>query len=122
MASERDEAKSEIVRRDDSDAELETTLRSASHYQLEITKEKNRHEEAKRDKDLGFFGRVLGGEKTAPSVIAMFVVFIGFAVAIGSLVAAGYQPDSSEFWSKQAERGLGVASAALAYIFGKGST
>lgn len=55
MASERDTAKNDIVKRDSSDAELETTLSAANQYQLEITKEQNRHEEAKRDKELGFF-------------------------------------------------------------------
>lgn len=73
-------------------------------------------------KSLVFFGRLLGGEKTAPTVVAMFVVLIGFGVAIGALVAAGYDPAHADFWSKQAERGFGVGSAALAYIFGKGSS
>lgn len=122
MASERDQAKSDIVRRDSSDAELETTLGAANQYQLEITKEQNRHEEAKRDKELGFFGRMLGGEKTAPTVVAMFVVFIGFGVAIGALIAAGLNAAQADFWSKQSERGFGVGSAALAYIFGKSSS
>lgn len=121
MASDRDQAKSDITRRDESDAELESTLGSANRLQLELNKEQNRHEEAKRDKDLGFFGKLIGGEKTAPIVVAMLVVMIGFSLAIGCLVMAGVQSDASEFWSKQAERGIGVGTAALAYIFGKGS-
>ncbi|MBZ6382603.1 hypothetical protein [Sphingomonas sanguinis] len=121
MASDRDEAKSHIIRRDARDAELDTTLGAANQYQLEITREQNRHEEAKRDKELGVFGKLLGGEKTAPVVVAMIVVLIGFFVAIGSLIVAICQPENAEFWSKQAERGFGVGSAALAYIFGKGS-
>ncbi|RYF30033.1 MAG: hypothetical protein EOO38_32735, partial [Cytophagaceae bacterium] len=85
MASERDEAKSHIVRRDESDPELESAFGAASRFQLEINREQNRHEEAKRDKELGIFGKLLGGEKTAPTVVAMIVVLIGFGVAIGWL-------------------------------------
>lgn len=122
MASDREQAKGEIVRRDENDAELDNALGAASRLQLELNKENNRHEEAKRDKELGFFGRLIGGEKTAPVVVAMIVVLIGFGLAVGCLIMAGNQPSSAEFWAKQAERGIGVGSAALAYIFGKGAS
>lgn len=121
MVSERDQAKSDIVKRDADDPELTSALSAGNRFQLEINKEQNRHEEAKRDQELGFFGKWLGGEKTAPVVVAMFVVLIGFLVGIGCLIEAARQPSNAEFWSKQAERGFGLGAAALAYIFGKGS-
>jgi hypothetical protein len=121
MASDRDEAKGQIVKRESGDAELDSTLGAANLFQLELTREQNRHEEVKRDKDLGFFGRVIGGEKTAPVVVAMLVVVIAFTVAVGCLVMAATQTQQAEFWAKQAERAFGLGSAAVAYIFGKGS-
>ncbi|MEH3035266.1 MAG: hypothetical protein PGN23_02045 [Sphingomonas adhaesiva] len=121
MASDRDEAKGQIVRRESDDAELDSALGAASRLQLELAREQNRHEEAKRDKDLGFFGKLIGGEKTAPVVVAMLVVVIAFAAAIGCLIMAAVQASQAEFWAKQAERAFGLGSAAVAYIFGKGS-
>lgn len=122
MVSDREEAKSQIVRRDAGDAELDSALSEANRFQLELAREQNRHEEAKRDKELGFFGRILGGEKIAPTVVAMAATFIGFSVGIGCLCMAGFQHENAEFWSKQAERGFGLGSAALAYIFGRSSS
>lgn len=122
MASDRDEAKGQIIKRESDDAELDSALGAANRLQLELTREQNRHEEAKRDKDLGFFGKLLGGEKTAPVVVAMLVVVIAFMTAIGCLIMAAYQTQQAEFWAKQAERAFGLGSAAVAYIFGKGSS
>lgn len=122
MASDRDNAKREIVARDGSDPELDSLIGSAHQLQLELAREANRHDEAKRKQDLGAFGKLLGGEKSAPTVVAMIVVIIGLGMAIGCLIMAGYQPEKAEFWSKQVERGIAIGSAALAYIFGKGSS
>lgn len=121
MASEREKAKSAITVREQDDPELGAALHEGQNYQLEMIRENNRHSEAMRGHDLGFFGRILGGENTAPTVIAALVVLLGFATFVACLFAASQYSDQAEFWAKQGERGLGVGAAALAYLFGKGS-
>jgi hypothetical protein len=117
----REDAKGAIIRREKEDPELDEVISTAHHFQLQLAKETNRHNEAMRRAELGFFGRILGGEATAPFVIATLVVFLGFLVAACSWFMAAWEPSQAEFWAKQAERGITIASAAVAYIFGRGS-
>lgn len=121
MESDREKAKSAIVAREKDDPELGAALHEGKNLQLEILKETNRHDEAMRGHELGFFGRILGGESTAPTVIAALVVLLGFVTFVACLYAASQYPDHADFWAKQGERGLGVGAAALAYLFGRGS-
>jgi hypothetical protein len=117
----REDAKGAIIQRDNDDPELDAVLSSAHHLQLHLIKETNRHSEAMRKTELGFFGRIIGGEATAPFVVATFVVFLGFLAAASSWFMAAWEPNQAEFWAKQAERGISVASAAVAFIFVRGS-
>lgn len=122
MASDpRDIAKRSIVVKDDEDSELESAFSQGRDLSLEILKENNRHSADMLHKELGAFGRIIGGEATAPTVSALIVVGFGSVAAVGCWVAAAHLPDQAEFWAKQAERCLGLGSAALAFIFGKGS-
>jgi len=61
----REDAKGAIIQRDNDDPELDAVLSSAHHLQLHLIKETNRHSEAMRKTELGFFGRIIGGEATA---------------------------------------------------------
>jgi len=121
MASEREDAKKAIIARERDDPELADVLTGGHRFQLELARETNRHQEAMRAKDLGSFGWLMGGENTAPFTVALVVVMFGIVAAIGCWVAAWNAPTSAEFWAKQAERGIAVSSAALAFIFGRGS-
>lgn len=121
MASEREVAKGAITERDDIDPELKEALSQASGFQLDVTKENNRHREHQRAQELGLIGKLIGGEQNAPGAVALFVVLVGYLSAIGCMVAAGIDHDQAAFWSQQVERGFGVGSAALAYLFGKGT-
>ncbi len=94
------------------------TLDEAKH-QLEIAKESNAHAKAMYLAELGLFGRLIGGEKTAPVLIAGFAVAAGLLVVIFSAYMASQHPGSEEFWSKLLERGFAFAAAALAFIFGR---
>lgn len=123
MASERDAAKGAVVKVDSSDPELDDALAKAATHQLALKKEDNRHKEALRKQDLGFFGGWLGGEKSAPTAIASIATCVGLGAALYCLYAASDTVDSSiaGFWSTQSERAFAFATAALAFIFGKGS-
>jgi len=118
---DRDSAKNSISDRETSDPEMEYALNSASKFQLEIVKENNRHVEAKIAHDLGFFGRAFGGEKSAPTYVALVAMLLGLFGAGVSIYMAAHDADSIEFWGKQIERSIAFASAALAFIFGRGS-
>lgn len=122
MASDpRAAAKKAITARESDDPELEDALSDGRYLSLALVKENNRHASDMRSKELGYFGHLIGGETTAPTVVALFVVVVGFLGAIGCWIAAGFSPEQSDFWSKQSERGIAFGSASLAFIFGKGS-
>ncbi|HYP57344.1 MAG TPA: hypothetical protein VEQ35_03560 [Beijerinckia sp.] len=100
---------------------MEEVLNAASKFQLEIVKENNRHIEATIAHDLGFFGRAFGGEKSAPTHVALIAMLFGLAGAGVSFYMAAHDGTAVEFWGKQIERSVAFASTALAFIFGRGS-
>jgi len=126
MASDRSAAKKAIKQTSDDDPELDAAFSSAHDLQLRLTQESNRHEEAMRKTDIGFLGRAFGGEKSAPTYIALLVTLLGLGGAFYCwFQVAGAQGTPSgaemvEFWSKQVERALAFAAASVAYIFGRG--
>jgi homoserine acetyltransferase len=121
MASEREQAKSAITARTSEEPELEEKLSQAHalQHRLESDKEAHRHKEAMRAAELGWFGRILGGEATASLTVAFIVVCVGLFTAVGCLGMAAYAPSTGDFWAKQSERSIAVAMAALSFIFGK---
>lgn len=121
VSDPRQAAKRAITVRETDDPELDGALSDGRSLSLELVKENNRHASDMRSKELGYFGQIIGGETTAPTVVALFVVAVGFLGGVGCWVAAGFNPEQGGFWSTQAERGFAVGSAALAFIFGKGS-
>jgi hypothetical protein len=111
MVSERDEARGSIVAEEPIERNAGEAIKDARQleHELEQSKESNRHTEVKLDKRTEF----------APLAIASAVVLLGFIVFFCAMVAASWYGNHAEFWAKQGERGIGVATAALAYIFGK---
>jgi hypothetical protein len=85
MASERDEAiKAVLPGSTDQDESLIGVL-SEAESEAEKTKRlkiSNDHEVNMRRAELGWFGRLFGGEAHAPVVIAFMVVILGFFTAI----------------------------------------
>lgn len=115
---DRSTAKGAIVARDHSDPEMSRALEEAKHH-LEAARENNAHAKAMYMAELGFFGRLMGGEKTAPIVITGFAVAVGLLFVLVSAAMAAQNPEKEEFWGKMIERGLAFAAAALAFIFGR---
>lgn len=116
MALNRKQAKDAIKEKQPDDPELDAAIGEAQRLQLDLVKENNRH----REKMAGWLGIVFGGEASAPFHIALVFAVVcllgfGFCLYMASKGAA-----QAEFWAKQAERALAAASAALAYIFGRG--
>ena len=66
MATDRELAKQSITGTSETDPDFRKALSDAQSLQLELEKEKNRHNETMRSADLGAGGRLLGGEKSAP--------------------------------------------------------
>jgi hypothetical protein len=91
------------------DAETDLALKAADHA----------HAEKTQAAELGWLGKCLGGEKSAPTSIAFLAVLIGSFIALLSLgLAARF--DSPNFMNAF-ERSLAFVSACLAFIFGRGT-
>jgi hypothetical protein len=121
MASDRTDAKRAIVEAEQDDPRHDAVIGQAQNLQLDLLREKNRHAEQMRRTELGWFGRTFGGEKSAPSFIALFAMCVGFVLAgfcyYQTSVAVAEQV---QFWSSHAERSLAFSGAALGFIFGMG--
>lgn len=116
MASDREAAKGAVVKKDDEDPELDNALAAAAKLQLELKREENRHAEAMNKQNLGFVGQWVGDGKNLPTTAALVTILLAIFVAIGLYVAAYNQPQTTEVWTNNAERSLGIALAALAYV------
>jgi hypothetical protein len=110
-SSEREDAKKGIVRREREDPEFDTALTDASRYQLEVTKEKNRHAQETQKTNLGWFGRLAGGPGSAPVFIAAIVALISL---LGGLFCWNSNPDLGKTM-------IGLTASAMSYLFGRGS-
>lgn len=115
---DRESAKKSIASRQNTDAELDDALDSASSYSLLLEKEKNRHNEIMR----GQFSAFFGPKDIAPLAIASIALLFGFiAFAYCLFHSQDTTSATSDFWGRWAERTLGFSTSCLAYIFGKGS-
>jgi len=121
MASERDRAKNAIKRTDSTDPELNAALAEGTELQHLLMIEVNRHKETMRSVELGWIGRVLGGEANAPIAVATIVVVAGIVGASLSvwMASQSLRPESSEYWSKMVERFLALTISGLSFIFGR---
>ena len=120
MAPNRKAAKDSVVKKGDDDPELDDALVAAHKLQLGLTQENNRHAEAMRRHDLGFFGRAFGGERSAPTYIAAIGALLG-AIGTGITLLIG-TPAEAAGWTEQTEKLLAFTSTCLAFIFGRGTT
>ena len=119
---DREAAKAGIVEREGDDAELNEAMGKARNLQVKLAD--HRHAETMKDKDLGVFGRWLGGEKSAPitvasiALVASLLVFIGIHGTVAFAVL-----DSSKVTAliTAADKCLALATLALGYVCGKGS-
>lgn len=121
MGSDREAAKKAATNKEDDDPELTAALAAAKDHQLAIKKEDNRHAEQINQQNMGRLGTLVGDGKSVPTVAALSTIALGFLTAIGLYIAMVFDPENGEMYSTSAERSMGVAAAALAYLFGKGS-
>ncbi|MEZ5764896.1 MAG: hypothetical protein R3D69_11995 [Xanthobacteraceae bacterium] len=91
------------------DAETKLALQAADHA----------HAEKTQAAELGWLGKCLGGEKSAPTSIAFIAVIIGSIIAFISLCLAAGNKDPD--FLTAFERALAFVSASLAFIFGRGT-
>lgn len=117
----RTDAKNAMSDREDTDPEMDAKIAEGAKFQLDMIKENHRHAEATHKTDLGFLGKAFGGEKSAPTFVAMLAMIVGLVGAGAALGMAASNPETTEFWGTQVERAVAFASAALAFIFGRGS-
>jgi hypothetical protein len=134
MASERSKAKQDIVR-DSADAsepaELKILLADAQGMQHELAREGNRSKEAMRQMeltakadeqrtDLGVVGKFTGGKDNAPTAIALVAVICGICLTFLCFhyAAVSVVPQT---WTREADAAMAFTSAALSFIFGRGS-
>jgi hypothetical protein len=119
MASERSAAKASIQETEYTDPELSGALGAANQFQIALVKEQNRHVEAQTNAHLGWFGRLLGGESTAPTVIAAIAALLGFVFAGACLYLAATDTGNNQFYSEWSTRAFAITTTALGFIFGK---
>ena len=118
MATERETVKRSIVKQ--ADAPLPPAMDGAIDRgtELEILIQNHGHLERMQAANLGWFGKVLGGERNASIVIAFIVILLSMSIATGLWIAAAHS-QHPEFWSHEAQVAWSFAGAALAFIFGR---
>lgn len=123
MESDRQKAKGSIVSKKANDPDLDETLSSAENLQLQSKRAEYHHKEEMKSKDLGWLGSIFGGEKSAPTYIALLAMILGVFGAALCWYQASLIEDITvrEFWATQSERAIAFSSAALAFIFGRGT-
>lgn len=123
MLPDRSAAKAGILSKDPSDPELSEAMSRARG--LEATLAGHDHERQMRDKELGWVGRFIGGERNAPMTVAataLILSLIGFG-AIHWIVA--FTPLAAERIAaliSAADKCLALATLALGYVCGKSSS
>ena len=115
--NELSEAKAAILDPELTDPEYDYELSLAKDYELKLERERNRHKELMKDKELGVIGRILGGTNHAPFSVAVVSIFLGviasLIVGVVALIAGSQLTDA---WMA----GFTLASGALGYVFGQG--
>jgi hypothetical protein len=134
MASERLRAKQDIIVNSADEAEpseLKILLDDAQSIQHELAKEGNRNKEAMRQMELtakaaeqrtelGFIGKLTGGKDNAPVAIALVAVVCGIFLTFLCFHYAAYSA-APQTWTREGDAALAFTSAALSFIFGRGS-
>jgi hypothetical protein len=121
MEPSRIQAKKGIVKKDQTDTPFAEKQLAAHQMELEITKERNRHEKEMRSAALGFLGRFFGDGRNTQTFVALVAVFLGVTIFATCLIAAYRKPTESQFWSDAGLKALAFAGTSLGYLFGKAS-
>lgn len=95
---------------------LRDAMSSADVLKSELQQQK--HLQAMKTKERGWFGIVFGTESLAAIVIAAAVILMSFATAVG-FELLGARTHQTEFWSHEAQPVWAIVTAALGFIFGR---
>lgn len=79
------------------------------------------HAETMQKGELGWLGKCLGGEKSAPTSIAFVAICIGSLIAVSSLIGAIVNINPDFNFMSTFERSIAFVSACLAFVFGRGT-
>jgi hypothetical protein len=77
------------------------------------------HKQKMLETELGRVGRFLGGEKNAPTSVALIFGLLIATFCIGCLALAAYS--GNQWWGQMFDRGLAGIATIVAYVFGRGS-
>lgn len=120
-APNRTQAKKAVVTRDQADPELSEAISEGKSLQIALKREENSHAVKMRDRDLGQLGKYIGDGTHLPTFVAAGVVVIAFLLGFLCLLIAWQAPTSAAFWGARFDQLVGLAGAAMAYIFGAAS-
>lgn len=121
MEPSRVQAKKGIVKKDQTGIPFTERQLAGHQMELDITKERNRHEKDMRNAELGFLGKFFGDGRNTQTFVALVAVFLGVLIFATCLVAAYRKPTEAQFWSDAGLKALAFAGTSIGYLFGKGS-
>ncbi|GLH28954.1 hypothetical protein WSS15_16040 [Acetobacter pasteurianus] len=105
-----------------SEPALTATMQDArQRLEMEKEKEKNSLLRDMRDKELGWCGKFLGSERSAPMTIAALSAGIGCVVLIVSIFFEAICPKDADIWKETISGGITIISTSIAYVFGRGA-
>jgi hypothetical protein len=122
MEPSRSQAKKGILKKGETDPQFDEKQSAAHQFQLELTKEQNRHNQVMKDSDMGMLGRFFGDGRNTQTFVAFVAVLFGLVIFSACLFAAYKSSTRANFWLDAGIIALGFSGTALGYLFGKGNT
>lgn len=114
-------AKAAVSDKDAADPELMAGLAAANDYRLKIAD--HQHAQALFDKELGWLGRFLGGERNAPTAVASISLGLCILVFFSMYLFAAFgnlSDEKSKLIVSAADKCMALGTLALGYVCGKG--
>lgn len=121
MALDRAGAKAAVSDKDSDDPELSAGLDAANDYRLKIAEHK--HAQTLIDKELGWLGRFLGGDRSAPTAVASIALGLSIIVFFSMYLLAAFgdlTDDKAKLIVSAADKCMALGTLALGYVCGKG--
>lgn len=121
MSLDRAGAKAAVSDKEAVDPQLEAGISNAIDYRLKIAE--HTHAQKLIDKELGWLGRFLGGEKSAPTAVASIVIGASILIFFAMYLVAAFgslEEDRAKFIINAGDKCLALGTLALGYVCGKG--
>ena len=89
-------------------------------FQLQMQKQQHEHENGLKDKDLGWLGKIFGGDSIASKNITGFVCgILLLGVFVFSIIIYCKDKENTSFISELLQYILPIITLSLGYLFGK---